>query len=218
MPISITVFNQQQISNRNVVNSTDLAAYTPSLSANTNFGPENATFAIRGFVQDNGTQPSVGVYFADVVAPRGPTQGVQAGDGAGPGNFFDLQNVQVLKGPQGTLQGRNTTGGAILFVPQKPTSKYEGYVEGSYGNYDMKRIQGMINIPLSDIARFRIAADHQTRDGYLHNTSGIGPKAYDDVDYTAVRASLVVDLTPGARELHDRFLQPVAHQWRLRRS
>ncbi len=196
VPISITVFNQQQITNRNVVNSTDLAAYTPSLSANSNFGSENASFAIRGFVQEAGTPPSVGVYFADVVALRGPTQGTQAGDGAGPGNFFDLQNVQVLKGPQGTLQGRNTTGGAVLFVPQKPTSKFEGYVEGSYGNYDMKRIQGMLNVPLSDIARFRIAVDHQSRDGYLHNTSGVGPRDYNDVNYTAIRASLVVDLTP----------------------
>jgi len=196
VPISISVFNQQQITNRNVVNSTDLAAYTPSLSANSNFGTENATFAIRGFVQDAGTPPSVGVYFADVVALRGPTQGTQAGDGAGPGSFFDLQNVQVLKGPQGTLQGRNTTGGAVLFVPQKPTSKFEGYVEGSYGNFDMKRIQGMLNVPLSDIARFRIAVDHQSRDGYLHNTSGVGPDSYDDVNYTAIRASLVVDLTP----------------------
>jgi iron complex outermembrane receptor protein len=196
VPISITVFNQQQISNRNVTDPTGLALYTPSLSANNNFGSENTSFAIRGFVQDAGTQPSVGVYFADVVALRGPTQGTQAGDSAGPGDFFDLQNVQVLKGPQGTLQGRNTTGGAVLFVPQKPTSKYEGYVEGSYGNYDMKRIQGMLNLPLSDIARFRIAVDHQERDGYLKNISGVGPNAYNNIDYTAVRASLVVDLTP----------------------
>ncbi len=196
VPISISVFNQQQITNRNVVNSTDLAAYTPSLSANSNFGIENASFAIRGFVQDAGTPPSVGVYFADVVALRGPTQGTQAGDGAGPGSFFDLQNVQVLKGPQGTLEGRNTTGGAVLFVPQKPTYKLEGYLEGSYGNYNMKRIQGMLNLPLSDVARFRIAFDHQDRNGYLHNTSGVGPHSYNDVDYTAIRASLVVDLTP----------------------
>jgi iron complex outermembrane receptor protein len=196
VPISISVFNQQQLTNRNVVNSQDLATYTPSLSANNNFGQENATYAIRGFVQDAGTAPSVGVYFADVVALRGPTQGTQAGDGAGPGYFFDLQNVQVLKGPQGTLQGRNTTGGAVLFVPSKPTSKTEGYVEGSYGNYDMKRIQGMFNTPLGDKARFRIAADHTERDGYLHNISGIGPKDFNDIDYTAVRASLVVDLTP----------------------
>jgi iron complex outermembrane receptor protein len=196
VPISITVFSQQQITNRNLVNSADLAAYTPSLSANANFGSDNTSFAIRGFNQDAGTQPSVGVYFADVVAPRGPSQGTLAGDGAGPGYFFDLQNVQVLKGPQGTLQGRNTTGGAILFVPQKPTSKWEGFVEGTYGNYNMKRVQGAINIPLSDVARFRIAGDHEQRDGYLHNISGVGPGDFNDVNYTALRASLVVDLTP----------------------
>ncbi|MFT3968302.1 MAG: Plug domain-containing protein, partial [Sphingobium sp.] len=118
VPISITVFNQQQLSNRNVVNSQDLATYTPSLSSNTNFGSQNSSFAIRGFAQDIGTAPSVGVYFADVVAPRGASNGVPTGDGAGPGSFFDLANVQVLKGPQGTLFGRNTTGGAVLLVPQ----------------------------------------------------------------------------------------------------
>jgi iron complex outermembrane receptor protein len=195
VPISITVFNQEQLTNRNVVNSTDLAAYTPSLSANTNFGAENSSFAIRGFVQDAGTPPSVGVYFADVVALRGPTQGIQAGDGAGPGYFFDLQNVQVLKGPQGTLFGRNTTGGAILFVPQKPTSTFDGYVEASAGNFDMKRVQAAINLPFSDNVRFRLALDHNQRNGYLNNVSGIGPRDYNDVDYTAVRASLVVDVT-----------------------
>jgi iron complex outermembrane receptor protein len=196
VPISITVFSQQQITNRNITNSADLATYTPSLSTNSNFGSENTSFAIRGFVQDAGTAPSVGVYFADVVAPRGPTQGTQAGDGAGPGTLFDLQNVQVLKGPQGTLFGRNTTGGAILFVPQKPTSKFEGYFEGSYGNYDMKRLQGAVNIPLSDTARFRISGDYQNRDGFIKNDSGFGDKDYNDINYFALRASLVVDLTP----------------------
>ena len=195
VPISISVFNQEQLTNRNVVNAADLATYTPSLQANTNFGPENSSFAIRGFVQDAGTQPSVAVYFADVVALRGPTQGTQAGDGAGPGYFFDLQNVQVLKGPQGTLFGRNTTGGAVLFVPQKPTANFEGYVEASAGNYDMKRVQAAINLPVNDRIRFRLALDHDQREGYLNNISGIGPRDYNDVDYTAVRASLVVDVT-----------------------
>jgi iron complex outermembrane receptor protein len=195
VPISITVFNQQQLTNRNVTNLADLANYTPSLSANTNFGSENTSFAIRGFVQDVGTPPSVGVYFADVVAPRGPSQGTQTGDGAGPGVFFDLQNVQVLKGPQGTLQGRNTTGGAVLFVPTKPAYNLGAYVEGSYGNYDMYRVQGMINIPISDAVRFRAAFDRQERDGYLHNISGIGPSDYNDIGYVAARASLVVDLS-----------------------
>ena len=195
VPISISVFSQQQLTNRNVVNSQDLALYTPSLSSNSNFGQESATYAIRGFVQDSGTAPSVGVYFADVVALRGPTQGTQAGDGAGPGNFFDLQNVQVLKGPQGTLQGVNTTGGAVLFVPQKPTGRTEGNIELSLGNYDMHRVQAMYNSTIGDKIRFRVALDHMDRDGWLKNISGIGPKDFNDVNYTAVRASMVVDIT-----------------------
>jgi iron complex outermembrane recepter protein len=196
VPISITVFNQQQLANRNVVNAQDLATYTPSLSANNNFGSANSTFAIRGFVQDIGTQPSVGVYFADVVSPRGASNNEPIGDGAGPGTFWDLQNVQVLKGPQGTLFGRNTTGGAILVVPQKPTSTLGGYIETSFGNDDMKRIQAVGNLPVNDDVRLRVGVDHQSRDGYLNNDSGIGPPHLGDVDYTAVRASLVVDVTP----------------------
>jgi iron complex outermembrane recepter protein len=194
VPISMTVLTQEQLTNRNVTDAVDLANITTSLSVDNRFGNENASFAIRGFNQDSGTAPSVASYFADVVAPRGPTQGTQAGDSLGPGSFFDLQNIQVLKGPQGTLFGRNTTGGAILLVPQKPTTNFEGYLEGSYGNYDMWRLQGALNAPLSDFARFRIAFDHQEREGYLHNISGIGPEDYNDVNYTALRASLVLDL------------------------
>src|SRR5882724_5521148 len=196
VPISITVLNQQQIGERNIVNPQDLAAYVPSLSANTNFGTENSSFAIRGFVQDIGTAPSVGVYFGDVVAPRGASNGIPTGDGAGPGSFFDLQNVQVLKGPQGTLFGRNTTGGAVLLVPQKPTSEFGGYAEGSFGNFGMKRGQGVVNLPVNDNIRLRLGVDHQSRDGYGINTSGVGPRDFYDVNYTAVRASLVVDLMP----------------------
>src|ERR1700731_1815739 len=153
VPISITVLNQQQLEDRNVVNPQDLAAYVPSLSANTNFGSENSSFAIRGFVQDIGTAPSVGVYFGDVVAPRGGAQGSTTGEGAGPGYFFDLQNLQVLKGPQGPVFGRNTTGGAVLLVPQKPTSELGGYVEGSIGDFNLRRGQGVFNFPVNDNLR-----------------------------------------------------------------
>src|SRR5580693_3952675 len=196
VPISISVFNQQQLNNLNVVNTQDLALYTPSLSVNNNFGNLNTAFALRGFVQDIGTQPAVGVYFADVVSPRGASNNIPIGDGAGPGQFFDLQNVQVLKGPQGTLFGRNTTGGAVLIVPQKPTSKEEGYIEYSYGNYAMNRIQAVMNMPLSDTVRFRVGFDRQSRQGYENNDSGVGPARFGDVNYSAVRASLVVDITP----------------------
>jgi iron complex outermembrane recepter protein len=195
VPISITVFNQSQLEDRNVLSIQDLATYTPSLSAPGTFGADNATFAIRGFVQAGNTTPSVGVFFADVVASH--TQGQLAGgNGAGPGLFFDLASVQVLKGPQGTLFGRNTTGGDILLVPQKPSSELGGYVEQSIGNYDMERTQAVLNAPLNDQIRLRLAVDRETRQGYLHNLSGIGPNHFGDVDYTALRASVVIDVTP----------------------
>ena len=92
VPISITVFSQEQLDNRNIANSTDLAAYTPSLAVNSRYGPEKSSFAIRGFSQDLNTLPTVGVYFADVVAPR-LSSNITSGNGAGVGSMFDLQNV-----------------------------------------------------------------------------------------------------------------------------
>jgi iron complex outermembrane receptor protein len=194
IPISMTVFNQDMLNERNITNGSDLVAFTPSLSVNNRFGSDQATFAIRGFTQELRTTASVAVYFADVVAPRG-SGNVTAGDGAGPGAFFDLQNVQVLKGPQGTLFGRNTTGGAIQLVPQEPTSKLEGYLEVSRGNYDLNRTQGVLNIPMGDTLRGRVGFDTERRDGYLVNTTGIGADRLGDIDYFAGRVSLIWDPT-----------------------
>ena len=196
VPISITVFSQEQIADRNIMSAGDLATYTPSLWANVRAGANSASYAIRGFTQEMRTSASVAVYFADVVAPRGGNSGVSAGDGAGPGAFFDLQNVQVLKGPQGTLFGRNTTGGAVLLVPQKPTRRFEGYVEGSYGDYDMKRLQAVVNLPFGEAARMRLGIDRNSRDGYIKNISGTGPSRLGDLDYTSLRGSLVLDIAP----------------------
>jgi iron complex outermembrane receptor protein len=195
VPISITVLSQDDVSKRNISNAGDLGNYIPSLATNANFGPERSSFSIRGFIQEGRTSPSVGVYFADVVAPRA-NSGTTSGNGAGVGTFFDLQNVQVLKGPQGTLFGRNTTGGAILLVPTKPTDRFEGYVEGSAGNYDMRRVQAVLNAPLSETFRVRAAMDWNKADGYLRNRSGIGPKRFGDTDYISARLSIVGDLTP----------------------
>ena len=194
VPISMTVFNQDQLNDANIINAGDLATYTPSLQVNTRFGGDTTQFAIRGFSQELRTTASVGVYFAEVVAQRGANSSV-SGDGAGPGDLFDLQNVQVLKGPQGTLFGRNTTGGAILLTPNRPTEELEGYVEGSLGDYDMWRGQGVINVPVTDNIRLRFGIDHQERDGYLDNISDIGPDNFADVDYTSWRASVVIDFT-----------------------
>jgi iron complex outermembrane receptor protein len=195
VPISMTVYNQQALSNRNIISIGDLATYTPSLSSDMRFGPDRAAFSIRGFTRELRTTASVATYFADVVAQRAPA-GVNMGDGAGPGSFFDLQNAQVLKGPQGTLFGRNTTGGAILLVPNRPTREFEGYVQASGGSHGMYGVQAVLNVPINDQVRARFGIDQEKRDGYLHNTSGIGPKDFSDIGYVAARASVIVDLTP----------------------
>ncbi len=194
VPISMTVFNQKMLDERNVTNAADLVNYTPSLNVNSRFGSDQASFAIRGFTQDLGTSASVATYFADVVAPRAGGGQINGGDGAGPGMFFDLQNVQVLKGPQGTLFGRNTTGGALMLTPQEPTTKLEGYLELSRGNYDMKRAQGVLNVPINDNVRARFGLDTERRDGYLKNVSSTGPSNFDNIDYWAGRASVIWDI------------------------
>jgi iron complex outermembrane receptor protein len=196
VPASIIVFNQARLDQRNIRSILDLSTFAPSLTVNARFGAKAATFSMRGFSQASRTASSVGVYFADVVAPRGGNGTNPAGDGAGPGSFFDLENVQVLNGPQGTLFGRNTTGGAVILVPKRPTDRFEGYVEGTYGNYDNKRFQGVINLPISDAIRFRAGVDFQDRNGFITNISGIGPDKYGDQAYLALRASLLVDVTP----------------------
>ncbi|PNU02021.1 TonB-dependent receptor [Novosphingobium guangzhouense] len=195
VPISITVFSGDQIEKRNIAVASDLAAFTPSLSVNTRYGPEKSTFSIRGFNQDASTAPTVGVYFADVVGVRAQG-GTAGGNTVGAGAFTDLQNVQVLKGPQGTLQGRNTTGGAVLLVPSKPTDLLEASIEGTYGNYDQRRVQAMFNAPLADTFKIRVAIDRNERDGYMKNHSGIGPRDFNDVNYFYGRLSIVADLTP----------------------
>lgn len=194
VPVSISVLSQQQLANYNISNVGEIALYTPSVSTNSRWGDDLATFTIRGFTQESRTTASVGVYFADVVAPRGASSQT-SGDGAGPGMMFDLENIQVLKGPQGTLFGRNTTGGAVLLVPRKPTDQFEGYVEASAGNYDMRQFQGVVNIPLADRARLRLGVDHKKRDGHLKNVGTTGPSHFSDVDYISARASLVLDIT-----------------------
>jgi iron complex outermembrane receptor protein len=135
------------------------------------------------------------VYFADVIAPRS-FGGTTGGNGAGVGSLFDLQNIQVLKGPQGTLFGRNTTGGDILLVPQKPKDTLGGYIEGTVGDYNLHRIQAVLNVPLSDTFRVRGGVDWNQRDGYLINKSGVGPRDFDNTNYFAARLSVVGDLTP----------------------
>jgi iron complex outermembrane receptor protein len=194
VPISMTVLSQEQIAARNIVSTVDLATYTPSLFVNRRFGNEKASFAIRGFTQDLTTAPTVAVYFADAITPR-LVPNLGGGNGAGPGYMFDLQNTQVLYGPQGTLFGRNTNGGAVLLVPHRPTDKYEGYVEGTLGDYNQHRVQAVLNVPISEILKVRAGVDWNERDGYIKSLSGVGPKDFNNINYVAARLSILAEFT-----------------------
>ena len=200
VPVSLSVFNQEELTANAVTNTKDLAAITPGLQLQSRYGEDATNFAIRGFTQEQRTYATVGVYFADVVAPRG-SGATFGGDGGGPGSLFDLQNVQVLKGPQGTLFGRNTSGGAVLLVPKKPVDKVEGYLEGQLGDYDMHGLEGVVNLPVADTFRVRLGGTWKERDGYLKNIGTLGDGAHGNkgmgnVDYWAIRASAVWDITP----------------------
>lgn len=195
VPVAMSVFKQDQLDDANITNITDLTRYTPSLGANTRWGTDSASFTIRGFAQEQRTTASVATYFSEVVAPRGGAT-LNGGDGAGPGAFFDLQNVQVLNGPQGTLFGRNTTGGAVILVPNRPTDELDGYVEVTGGDFDLRRAQGVLNLPFGDKVKLRLGVDSHRRDGYLKNQSPVGPSEFNNIDYDSYRASLLVDITP----------------------
>ena len=199
VPVSVTVLNEKLLSNNNITSAKDIATFTPSLVTNNRYGNDNTTWTIRGFTQEQRTTSTVGTYFGDVVAPRG-SGATQGGDGAGPGYLFDLSSVQVLNGPQGTLFGRNSTGGAVLLVPKRPTSEFEGYVEGSIGDYNLRRVQAVVNIPVMDSLRIRMGVDRNKRDGHLINAGRIGFGPYGDAggstDYLALRFSAVADLSP----------------------
>ncbi len=195
VPISMTVLNQGELANRNITTSSELAQAVPGLSVDNSWGSEATSFSIRGFQQALQTTPAVAVYFADAVVPRGGDVSEPTGAGVAPGTFFDLQNVEVLKGPQGTLFGRNTDGGAVLLVPRRPTSQFAGYVQGGFGNYGQNQVQAVLNLPVTSRVRVRLGVNHGGRNGYLDNISGVGPRHFGNLDYTAIRLGVAADVT-----------------------
>ena len=110
--------------------------------------------------------------------------------------FYDLESVQVLKGPQGTLFGRNTTGGAVLFEPHRATYENGGYAKVSVGNHGFHEFEGVLNlVPLQDKVALRVAGQVSRRDGYT--TSVVDGQKLDERRYEAFRATLRLDPAPG---------------------
>jgi iron complex outermembrane receptor protein len=170
VPISITALTAEQLRADTIKQASDLQYHTPGLEMRSGGGARDSLdYFIRGQGTTFGGGPAVVTYFAD--APTKPQ--VQLASTLGDNQqFFDLASVQVLKGPQGTLFGRSTTGGAVLFEPARPTNEFSGTVQVSAGNLRYHEYQGFVNVPLiNDVLKIRIAGDSVRRAGFTRSLS-----------------------------------------------
>ncbi len=104
--------------------------------------------------------------------------------------FFDVERVEVLRGPQGTLYGRNATGGLVNVITAKPTDTFEAEITGELGNYSTQKLRGMINLPIvGDKLAVRVAGNYLKRDGYVTNT--FNDHKVDDRDLYSTRVSVM---------------------------
>jgi iron complex outermembrane receptor protein len=182
VPLTVTALGADQLSEKSITTEQDLQAAVPGLVVLQTEESNNVSFSIRGQGIDaqSGSRPGVLPYVNDVQIN---TQTASS--------FFDLASIQVLKGPQGTLFGRNATGGAVLYTTASPGNSLGGYVTVATGNYGLAQIQGAIDIPIvDDKVLLRVAADAKYQDGYvtnLYDSTRLGT-----VRDRAVRATLVI--------------------------
>jgi len=188
VPTVITAYSAERLTQLDVTEPQDLYGSAPSLVVG-NQGQATRdvqSFSIRGQSTGFLASPAVAQYFAEVPLAASVSLNLQGA----PGMFLDLQNVQVLSGPQGTLFGRNTTGGAVLFTPKKPSDSFEGYVEGTGGNYDLRGVEGAVNVPLiGDKLMVRVAGAYRDRDGFTRDL--LFNKDRDDVHWYTGRVSIL---------------------------
>jgi iron complex outermembrane receptor protein len=188
VPIAITVIDQGELDREGVNSLTDLQQLVPSAYV-TGYahGSSQQFFSLRGQSESGlntgggaGGGPAVVGYLSEVPVPM-----------SGPGLYYDLQSVEVLKGPQGTLFGRNTTGGAVLFEPQRPDlDKVAGYGQLLGGDYDRAQEEAAINIPVIDgKLAIRMAGQIESREGYTRDVNtGV---EYDNRHYQAARIGVL---------------------------
>ena len=186
IPMSITAFSGETMKDAGVQDTTDIAAMVPGMAfSDSPTGPPIYTMRGVGF-NESSTQASstVGVYVDEVGVPypimtRGP--------------ILDIERVEVLKGPQGTLYGRNSTGGAINFIAAKPSDALEAGVTGSYGRYGVTSGEGFVSGPLTDSMRARLAAKYVTSDEGWQESVSRGDELGEQ-DKMSLRFSLAADL------------------------
>jgi iron complex outermembrane receptor protein len=182
VPVTISAFSAQALANAGVQSTNDLQMLVPGIILNGAGSDANTTYTIRGqgkAVIGPGL-PSVISYFDEV--PLNTWGSVLP--------TFDVSNAQVLKGPQGTLFGRNTTGGAVLVYSTLPSFTLNGYLQAEFGNFDDRNFQGAINLPLiQDKLAIRLAGDIERRNGYTTNL--LSGQKDDNIDSNAFRVSVL---------------------------
>ncbi len=198
--VAVTAFSGEQMNALGIESSTDLIAFTPGVSLAGDIGGQRAIFNIRGVVQNDYAdiaEAPVAVYVDDsyLASTQAQTFGL-----------FDIERIEVLKGPQGTLFGRNATGGLVNTITVKPTYEFEGYGEFTAARFDQYRFEGAISGALSDKLRARVAFLSNLQGEILKNvyvdgsapdtrpgSPGGGEDTYND-DTQAVRAHIEYDL------------------------
>ena len=202
VPIAVTALTGQALEDRQIVTPSDLQMNAPSVSfTSTNFG--NYSFSIRGIgrlVISASGEAGVSTHMNEIPVATN-LNSIE---------FFDMERVEILRGPQGTLYGRNATGGAINFVTAMPDfENFAGFLDFEAGDYSHRRVKGMFNVPLGDTAGLRVAGFKLDRDGYIKNlaheqvgTNGETLPGIDDDldgrDITALRATFSWDITDRA--------------------
>ena len=167
VPISIQVFSADEIERLNIRNTIDLVRNVPNMIGINNVGlPQAASYFLRGVGQDesiSSLDPAVGTFVDGVYISR------QIANNA---RLYDVDSVEVLRGPQGTLYGRNTSGGAIRIITQKPHDHNEGFIDLAYGEYDTREVTGKVNLAISDNLFLKVTAFYLDQsDGFLQNVT-----------------------------------------------
>ncbi|WEK58636.1 MAG: TonB-dependent receptor [Candidatus Brevundimonas phytovorans] len=184
--IALSVLSGESLVQQGITNVNQLQNATPNLEVEPAFGGGAAQFRLRGVgFQDyaSNNSPTVGVYVNEVAYPVPVmTQGL----------IFDIDRVEVLRGPQGTLYGRNTTGGAISFVTKRPTDELSAGLMTEWGSYNQFRAEGYVSGPLASTVRGRLALSTEQGGAWQHNR--VTGESLGDADRTGARALL--DWTP----------------------
>ena len=164
-PIAVSVTNAETIERAQIRDLIDLQTLVPSLRVSQLQSSANTNFIIRGFgngANNAGIEPSVGVFIDGVYRSRSAAQIA---------DLPNLERVEVLRGPQSTLFGKNASAGIISIVTARPKFEFGGNVEASYGNYNAIVVKGNVTGPLSETVAFSLGGNYNKRDGYVRDAA-----------------------------------------------